>query len=53
MILLKPLDLLFVLLILRCVIRKLSAQSENLFDYARKCVQPGREYFEKQLATTP
>jgi len=54
MILLKPLDLLFVLLILRGVIRKLSAQSElseNLFDYARKCVQPGREYFEKQLAT--
>ena len=36
------------------VIRKLSAQSElseNLFDYARKCVQPGIEYFEKQLAT--
>jgi len=38
----------------RGVIRKLSAQSElseNLFDYARKCVQPGIEYFEKQLAT--
>ena len=39
---------------MRGIIRKLSAQSElseNLFDYARKCVQPGIEYFEKQLAT--
>lgn len=41
----------------RGVIRRLSSsmptfqRSQNLFEYARKCVQPGIEYFHKQLAT--
>ena len=26
-------------------------RSQNLFDYARKCVQPGIDYFQKQLTT--
>ena len=39
----------------RGVIRRLSSKmptlqkSQNLFDYARKCVQPGIDYFQKQL----
>ena len=39
------------------VIRRLSSlvptfqRSHNLFEYARKCVQPEIEYFHKQLAT--
>ena len=39
------------------VIRRLSSsvltfqRSQNLLEYARKCVQPGIEYFHRQLAT--
>ena len=39
------------------VIRRLSSsvltfqRSQNLLEYARKCVQPGKKYFHKQLAT--
>ena len=39
------------------VIRRLSSKmptfqkSQNLFDYARNCVQPGIDYFQKQLTT--
>ena len=41
----------------RGVIRRLSSsvptfqRSQNLFEYAKKCVQPGIEYFHKQLTT--